>query len=117
MGMGFLQKSGYLVVKAEMSGSRTKVVRLTAKGVEARDSYNVRLAETEKRWAANLASGDARMLRASLATLVGNGTPDSSPLFRGLDPYPDGWRASVPKPQTLPHYPMVLHRGGYPDGS
>lgn len=19
--------------------------------------------------------------------------------------------------QTLPHYPMVLHRGGYPDGS
>ncbi len=32
-------------------------------------------------------------------------------------PYPDGWRAKVPKPATLPHFPMVLHRGGFPDGS
>jgi hypothetical protein len=23
----------------------------------------------------------------------------------------------LPKPKTLPHYPMVTHRGGYPDGS
>jgi hypothetical protein len=38
-------------------------------------------------------------------------------LFRGLGPYADGWRASVHKPDTLPHYPMVLHRGGFPDGS
>jgi methyltransferase (TIGR00027 family) len=37
--------------------------------------------------------------------------------FQGLDPYPDNWRASVRRPVTLPHYPMVLHRGGYPDGS
>ena len=29
----------------------------------------------------------------------------------------DGWRAAVPKPETLPHYPMLLHRGGFPDGS
>jgi hypothetical protein len=49
--------------------------------------------------------------------LVGDATADSSPLFRGLEPYPDGWRASVRKPNTLPHYPMVLHRGGFPDGS
>ena len=26
-------------------------------------------------------------------------------------------RARVRAPSTLPHYPMVLHRGGYPDGS
>src|SRR6266567_3548963 len=24
---------------------------------------------------------------------------------------------AVRRPATLPHYPMVLHRGGYPDGS
>ena len=24
---------------------------------------------------------------------------------------------SVRQPETLPHYPMVLHRGGFPDGS
>lgn len=28
-----------------------------------------------------------------------------------------GWRASVRKPDTLPRYPIVLHRGGFPDGS
>ena len=38
-------------------------------------------------------------------------------LFQGLEPYPDNWRASVRRPVTLPYYPMVLHRGGYPDGS
>ena len=43
--------------------------------------------------------------------------PLASPLFAGLEPYPDGWRAAVRPPATLPHYPMVLHRGGYPDGS
>lgn len=38
-------------------------------------------------------------------------------LMQGLEPYPDGWRAKVRRPEVLPHYPMVLHRGGYPDGS
>jgi len=27
------------------------------------------------------------------------------------------WRAKFRRPEVLPHYPMVLHRGGYPDGS
>ena len=53
----------------------------------------------------------------SLERLAGGGTAETSPLFGGLEPYPDGWRASVRKPETLPHYPMVLHRGGFPDGS
>ena len=35
----------------------------------------------------------------------------------GLVAYPDNWRAAVRRPATLPHYPMVLYRGGYPDGS
>jgi hypothetical protein len=39
------------------------------------------------------------------------------PLFLALEPYPGNWRARVRPPATLPHYPMVLHRGGYPDGS
>jgi hypothetical protein len=38
-------------------------------------------------------------------------------VFRGLEPYPDNRQARVRPPTTLPHYPMVLHRGGYPDGS
>jgi hypothetical protein len=38
-------------------------------------------------------------------------------LFSGLVPYPDGWCATRPTPEVLPHYTMVLHHGGYPDGS
>jgi hypothetical protein len=56
-------------------------------------------------------------LREPLERLVGD-RPQLrlSPLFQGLEPYPDGWRASVRKPDTLPHYPMDLHRGRCPDG-
>jgi hypothetical protein len=53
-------------------------------------------------------------LRASLEPLAAGDPP---PLFAGLEPYPDNWRASVRPPVILPHFPMVLHRGGYPDGS
>jgi hypothetical protein len=38
-------------------------------------------------------------------------------LFEGLKPHPGNWRSTLPTPKILPHFPMVLHRGGYPDGS
>jgi DNA-binding MarR family transcriptional regulator len=49
-------------------------------------------------------------------------------LSAGMRPHPAGWRASKPYARQteavladprgrLPHYPMVLHRGGWPDGS
>jgi hypothetical protein len=53
-------------------------------------------------------------LRTSLEPLAAGQPP---PLFGGLEPYPDNWRASVRRPDVLPRFPMVLHRGGYPDGS
>ena len=62
-------------------------------------------------------AGALDQLRAALEHVVGDGTYASSPLAAGLDPYPDNWRARVRRPETLPHHPMVLHRGGYPDGS
>ncbi len=48
---------------------------------------------------------------------MGDGTYAASPLAAGLVPSPDNWRSRVRRPETLPHHPMVLHRGGYPDGS
>ena len=45
------------------------------------------------------------------------GPGDEPPLFGGLRPYPENWRARISPITSLPHYPMVLHRGGYPDGS
>jgi hypothetical protein len=49
-------------------------------------------------------------------------------MSQGLRPYRDGWRAHkryLKQPAAfmhdpgaaLPHYPIVLHRGGWPDGS
>jgi hypothetical protein len=52
-----------------------------------------------------------------LEAIAGDPGNRNSPLFQGLEPYPEGWRASRPNPSTLPHFPMVLHRGGFPDGS
>jgi UDP-N-acetylglucosamine enolpyruvyl transferase len=49
---------------------------------------------------------------------IGAGAPLSeSSLMAALEPHPEGWRAALPPPSVLPHFPMVLHRGGYPDGS
>ncbi|HEX4138150.1 MAG TPA: hypothetical protein VHY84_26305 [Bryobacteraceae bacterium] len=64
----------------------------------------------EARWAAHFGDESIGDLRAALEEI-------GARLFEGLEPYPGGWRASVRKPETLPHFPMVLHRGGFPDGS
>jgi DNA-binding MarR family transcriptional regulator len=127
MALGFLEKRGYIVVESQPASGQskpnrvkaagTKMVRLTTKGVEARDDYRLRLDRIEKQWCSRFGEEAIGNLRQSLEPMVGDGMAQASPLFQGLEPYPEGWRASVPKPETLPHYPMVLHRGGYPDGS
>ena len=114
--LGFLQKRHAVVVEPDQAGSRVKVARLTPKGREAQDAYHQLLGSIEKRWEARFGKDTIRNLRKSLERLAGDSTAHS-PLFRGLEPYPDGWRASIRKPNILPHYPMVLHRGGFPDGS
>lgn len=117
MALGFLQKKRIIALQQDPTASRTKVVRLTSKGREAQQAYRRLLGVIEDRWLARFGSDVIRRLRDSLERLVGEATAELSPLFPGLEPYPEGWRASVPKPATLPHFPMVLHRGGFPDGS
>ncbi|HEX4001101.1 MAG TPA: hypothetical protein VHX36_00535 [Candidatus Acidoferrales bacterium] len=117
MAMGILRKGRLAAIEAEKAGSRTKVARLTAKGREAQDAYRKLLAAIEKRWETRFGDKAIGALRESLEAVVGDAKSETSRLFRAIEPYPDGWRASKPKPETLPHYPMVLHRGGYPDGS
>lgn len=116
MAMGILRKGKLAAIEAEKPGNRTKVARLTTKGREAQDAYRKLLAAIEKRWETRFGKKAIGALRDSLEPLVGEGGAQT-PLLRALEPYPDGWRASRPKPETLPHYPMVLHRGGFPDGS
>lgn len=117
MAMGFLEKRGFAVVGPDPSASRTKLARLTPKGQAAKDDSRRLLATVEQRWEARYGKDTVRAVRESLEPLVGEATAESSPLFQGLEPHPEGWRASVRKPQTLPYFPMVLHRGGFPDGS
>jgi DNA-binding MarR family transcriptional regulator len=117
--VGFLQRAGYAAVRPDPSGGG-KLVRLTKQGVAAQAEH-ARLAKAvERRWKKRLGA-DFDRLAGALVT--------GKDLALGLQPYPDGWRAgrNPYRAQTeavladpaaaLPQYPMVLHRGGYPDGS
>jgi DNA-binding MarR family transcriptional regulator len=115
--LGFLERNGCVVVEPDPSAGRAKLVRLTQKGRRAQDKHRRTLTLIEERWQARFGEDNARKLRGSLESLVGGSTEQTSPLLQGLEPHPDGWRASVRRPEMLPHYPMVLHRGGFPDGS
>ena len=111
MATTFLSKHGYVVVTK-------KTVHLTAIGRVAQEQAERLHREVDTAWPA------AGRLRAALAGVLER--PDL--LALGLRPHPDGWRGTRPylaqtearlanPAGTLPHYPMVLHRGGWPDGS
>ena len=95
MALGWLERSGLAEIGKD---GRLNVARLTPAGVEARAAAQERLERIEARL------GDDELLAAlePIAAFV---------------PEPSGWRATVKTPETLPHFPMVLHRGGYPDGA
>ena len=119
MAVGFLERRGCVVTEADPSATRGKIVRLTAKGQAAQDKYRRLLAATREQWDQRFGPARMETLLTSLVEVVGeeDDEPRRSRLLAGMKPYPDGWRASVRSPGTLPHYPMVLHRGGYPDGA
>jgi DNA-binding MarR family transcriptional regulator len=114
--LGKLATRGYAVAEPDPAAPRGKVIRLTEKGLDVRGACGRRIAVLEEGWRAGFGDGVVDQLRGPLERLVGDGGPQS-PLTAGLQPYPDGWRATVQTPDTLPHHPMVLHRGGYPDGA
>ncbi|HWF40645.1 MAG TPA: hypothetical protein VN683_01055 [Acidothermaceae bacterium] len=116
MSVGFLEKHGCVTVEPVPPPGRGQRVRLTPRGHIAQQVTGNLVVDVEDHWQTRFSTDAVRSLRSSLEPLVGDGAPPS-PLFGGLTPYPNGWRADVRTPSTLPHFPMVLHRGGYPDGS
>jgi DNA-binding MarR family transcriptional regulator len=114
---GWLERRGCVVVEPDPNARRGKVVRLTSKGEKAQHNAQRLLGATEESWRTRDGSRSVDELLAALVGVVGDGTYATSPLAPGLMPHPDNWRAGVRPPETLPHHPMVLHRGGYPDGS
>ncbi len=122
MALTFLTKAGYVVTDGATAA--TKLARLTPEGRVAQERAPRLHADLEARWESRFGADALHRLRTSLVRVL----EQRVGLARGLEPYPEGWRASKPyREQTeallrdpgarLPHCPMVLHRGGWPDGS
>ena len=117
-----LPKAGY--VEVEGATAATKVARLTPRGRKRKARAPGRHATIESGWKKRFGAAEIRRLRAALQGVL----DQREQLSHGFILAPDGWRASKPYLQhtraviddptaRLPHYPMVLYRGGWPDGS
>ncbi len=117
MALDRLQKQGLAEVKNESSSSRLKVLAVNAEGRKKADACPKHLFEIETRWQ-KFGAGHITRLRASLESIIqAESSEGPTFLMQAIAPYPENWRSQVPPREVLPHYPMVLHRGGYPDGS
>jgi DNA-binding MarR family transcriptional regulator len=116
-----LKRTPYVVVEGAPASKRT--IRLTPAGEELLADGRRLHERIEEEWASRFGASVVRRLREALDRFLG-----APALAGGLTPYPDGWRASKRYLQQtqavladprgrLPHHPMVLHRGGWPDAS
>ena len=115
--LGVLTRAGLAAEEPDPAARRGKVARLTPAGQRAQRRYHELTAAVEQRWRERCGTGPAGALRTALEPLATAPDGEPVPLLGGLEPYPDNWRAAIRPPAILPHYPMVLHRGGFPDGS
>jgi hypothetical protein len=116
--VNLLVEVGCVEVVPLPGGARGQRVRLTAeRGIRAAARGRQRLQRTIDGWGQRLGAGAVAELSDALAPIVGDGTRTCSPLFAGLLPPENGWRATTRQPDVLPWFPMVSHRGGFPDGS
>jgi hypothetical protein len=90
------------------------VATLTPGGRSVQNKCCERVTEIEHRWQERFGGGTVAALREALERLTSG---PGSRLSEGLEPPPGGWRAGARGTITLPQYPMVLHRGGFPDGA
>lgn len=121
MALGFLGRAGYTTL--EGSTAATRRARLTAKGTETRARLPDVHERVERAWRDRFGDDDVDRLRAALGSVL-----EHPGLRERLRPPANGWRVSRPyrartdalleDPRAaLQHYPLVLHRGGWPDGS
>ena len=103
-GVKQLERSGVVAVGTSSGKPKGKTIRLTDGGLEVQAEYPSLLADVERPGAER-----CRDVRVELERVVGDA-------LEWTRPYPDNWRARRPV-TTLPHQPIVSHRGGYPDGS
>jgi len=116
-----LKKTPFVVVEGAPASKRT--IRLTPAGEDLRADDRRLHERVEREWTSRFGANVPGTLRETLDRIL-----DDPALRTGITPYADGWRASkaylrqteaqIADPRgRLPHHPMVLHRGGWPDGS
>jgi DNA-binding MarR family transcriptional regulator len=125
---GWLERTQHAVLEPDPKAGKGKAIRLTAKGKAAKRAYSERLATIENRWLERFGAAQIAALRDSLLGILHKKDGEEWLLGQAMMPSPEGWRARPPylartlafvadPAGSLPHFPMVLHRGGYPDGS
>ena len=118
-----LERAGLLTLERDPS-ARGKRARATDRGVKAQAAYQRRVARVEDAWRERFGKETVDRLDAAARAIIGR----RDAMIETLTPPPSGWRANAPYTARtkalladpaagLPHYPMVSHRGGYPDGS
>ena len=103
--LGILTRGDLAAEEPDPAASRGKVARLTPRGLDAQRLYHELAGAIERRWHDRFTPAVTGGLRASLEPLAAGQPP---PLFGGLEPYPDNWRASV-RP--------LRHPAAFPDGA
>lgn len=115
--LSFLKKNDCIVTLTNPDGKQTKLIALSEKGQRLQHNSRELMHSLEDSWRTRFGEDTIGSLRKVLESFVGDGTPDGSPLFRRLKPHAGNWRAFAPQPEAIPRYPMILHRGGFPDGA
>lgn len=115
MATGVIVKRGLAVVEPNLDATVGKAARLTPRGQASQAAHARVLRKVEEEYRSRYGADVISALRESLEALGGD--TRGSRLLQAIPAFPEGWRAAVRKAETLPHFPMVLHRGGYPDGS
>jgi hypothetical protein len=113
----WLARHGFAVIQTAPPPDRGKQIRLNEMGLIAQEHARQLFLNIEKAWQSRFGGDAVTSLRTRLTLIVKDGSAANSPLWKGIEPYPDGWRSKLQKPDILVHYPMISHRGGFPDGS
>ncbi len=119
-----LESRGYVVI----GPGPARLAQLTAKGRAVQADGRALASRIERDWQQRFGADVIGALTGAAQEIFAAYDREQPRLAEGLRPYLDGWRAHPPylaqttallrdPAAALPHYPVVSHRGGFPDGS
>jgi DNA-binding MarR family transcriptional regulator len=121
---GYLERAGLVELVPIPGAKRGKALVLTGRGEKAKASTAKKIADLEATWD-ELHGATVHRVREALAPLMASADDEPitvraaipSPLLDGLKHPPGTWRAEAKPLARLPRFPLVTHRGGFPDGA